>query len=187
MRRCLQNNCSRRGSFNVQGSTAAVYCKRHAADGMVNVRSRRCSHSSCSRRPSFNQEGSKTDNCRKHAEDGGANVSSRRCLRDCCMLQPSFNYEGSMTPAFCRTHAEVGMVDARSNRCAVCSRTEKLSFNYQLRGQQVRLGTAGNMPRTAWSTSLACAAHVTLARGDRHLTTKATRRHDRRHSQALFT
>ena len=36
-RRCSHDSCTKRPSFNVEGSKTAVYCKQHAEDGMVNI------------------------------------------------------------------------------------------------------------------------------------------------------
>ena len=58
----------------------AAYCRQHAEDGMLDVRSKRCSYKSCTTWPSFNVKGSKTGAyCRQHAEDGMVDVSNKRC------------------------------------------------------------------------------------------------------------
>ncbi|CAN0501740.1 unnamed protein product, partial [Scytosiphon promiscuus] len=41
-RRCSHETCMKYPSFNVEGRKPAVYCKKHAADGMVDIVSRRC-------------------------------------------------------------------------------------------------------------------------------------------------
>ncbi|CAN0459157.1 unnamed protein product, partial [Scytosiphon promiscuus] len=40
-------------SFNIAGSKKPLFCKQHAGDGMVDVRSKRCSHDACSRMPAW--------------------------------------------------------------------------------------------------------------------------------------
>ena len=78
---CSHDSCRRHSAYNVLGSKTAIYCKHHASDGMVNVRSKRCLHESCARRPSFNLVDSKTAvYCKHHASDGMVNVRHKRCL-----------------------------------------------------------------------------------------------------------
>ena len=70
----------------------AVYCKKHAANGMVNVSDKRCLYVSCTTVPCFIVEGSKTAvYCKDHAEHGMVNVHVQRCLYDSCKRRPSFN------------------------------------------------------------------------------------------------
>ena len=49
-KRCLLDSCMRFPSFGVEGSNTAVYCKRHAVDGMAKVQYKRASHKSCTPR-----------------------------------------------------------------------------------------------------------------------------------------
>ena len=54
-----------------------AYCKAHAEDDMVDVRSQRCLQDSCTTRAGFNVEGSKVPAyCKPHAEAGMVRVRS---------------------------------------------------------------------------------------------------------------
>lgn len=56
----------------------AVYCRQHAKDSMVDVRSRRYVQEDCSKVPTFGVEGSKVAlNCLEHAEDGMLRIRGR--------------------------------------------------------------------------------------------------------------
>ena len=95
------------GTTDIQpGSKTAVYCKKYAEDGMVDVRYKRCSHDSGARVPSFNVEGSKkAPYCRQNAEDGMVGVRSRRYAHDLCTERPTPNVEGSKMATCRKEHA----------------------------------------------------------------------------------
>ena len=113
----------------MEGSKTAVYCKQHAADGLVNIQRTRCLHDSCTKVPSFNVEGSRTAAfCKQHAEDGMVDIQSSRCSHDSCTRHPSFNVEGSKTAVYCKQHAEDGMVNIRRTHCSHDSCTKVPSF-----------------------------------------------------------
>ncbi|CAN0532641.1 unnamed protein product, partial [Laminaria digitata] len=38
---CLHDSCTKRPGYNFKG-TKAAYCRQHAGDGMVDVRSKHC-------------------------------------------------------------------------------------------------------------------------------------------------
>ncbi|CAM9209848.1 unnamed protein product, partial [Laminaria digitata] len=83
-----------------------VYCKQHADDGLINVRSIICLPHSCKTPPNFNVDGSKTPvYCKSHAEDGMVNVINPRNSHDSCERQPSINVVGSKKPVCCKHHA----------------------------------------------------------------------------------
>ena len=69
----------------------AVYCKRHAEDGMVDVRRKLCSITSCTNMPSFNFEDSKTAAyCTQHAANGMVDVRRKRYTNDSCKTEIQF-------------------------------------------------------------------------------------------------
>ncbi|CAM9318963.1 unnamed protein product [Laminaria digitata] len=84
MNRCSHDACVAVPSFNVKGSKGAAFCKKHAEDGMVNVRSySRCSSDACMTLPRFNVKGSKRPAfCKNHALDGMVNLRGRGSSRD---------------------------------------------------------------------------------------------------------
>lgn len=79
--RCAREACSKEPSFGLEGGKAALYCNKHAKDGIVDVKNRRYPHRGCSKQQSFDAEGSKVVLYgRKHAEDGM--VVNQRCVPD---------------------------------------------------------------------------------------------------------
>ena len=109
-------------TYNFEGSKPAAYCKQHAENGMVNVRSKRCLHDSCERQSGFNYKGCKTPAyCKQHAEEGMVSVRSQRCLQDSCRRGANFNIDNSKIPAYCKQHAAKGMVDICVTRSLIRS------------------------------------------------------------------
>ena len=132
MPRCLSQQCQTFATFNVEGSTKAGYCKRHAADGMINVTDKRCSHKTCTKISVYNVEGSKTTAyCKTHAAVGMVNVRSKRCSYTSCNTRPNFNVKGGKSPLYCKKHAEEGMVDVRNKRCSDESCFKYASYNLE--------------------------------------------------------
>ena len=96
----------------------AEYCKEHAPEGMVDVKSGRCKKESCGKQPSFGVPGTKTaEYCAQHAPEGMVNASRKRCGTEGCGKQPSFGFLGTKTTQYCAQHAPEAMVDVRSKRC----------------------------------------------------------------------
>ncbi|CAM9932474.1 unnamed protein product [Laminaria digitata] len=128
----LCQKCRRQATFNSEGSEPA-YCKKHAEDGMVDVRHHQyCLHNSCMKGPNFNLEGNKKGAyCKQHAKDGMVDVRSRCCSHEPCTTQARFGIEGNKATVFCRKHAKDGMVDVCSKRCLHDSCTKRPNFNFE--------------------------------------------------------
>ena len=104
-RRCSHDLCTKRPSFNVEGSKRAAYCKRHAEDGMVQVSAKKCMSVSCTIRPSFNFVGNKTASCcKQHALDGMVNVFAKRCSHAYCLKEPRWGVLADSEPTACIHH-----------------------------------------------------------------------------------
>ena len=116
---CAHSECNTRPTFNVEGETTSLYCKAHATEDMVNIKSKRCAHSECNKQPTFNVEGeTKALYCKDHATEGMVDILNKRCANSECNKQPTFNVEGETTALYCKTHATEGMVDIVNKRCA---------------------------------------------------------------------
>jgi hypothetical protein len=103
---CAHDGCESRPGFNVEGASKGLYCKTHAADGMVDVKHERCAHDGCTKlQPVFNVEGaSKGLYCKTHAADGMVDVVSTRCLTPLCGTQVSnAKYDGYCLRCFMHT------------------------------------------------------------------------------------
>ena len=133
MGRCLNHVCTARARYNIQGIKTALYCRKHAEDGMLNVYVRRCLHYACTKSASFNFHGKKfPTHCLQHAMEGMVNVRNRRhCSHSGCSTVPSFNVEGRKTPLYCKKHARDGMVNVCHKQCAHDSCTTTPFFNVE--------------------------------------------------------
>ncbi|CAM9629960.1 unnamed protein product [Laminaria digitata] len=108
-RRCSHDSCRMYSSFNVKGSKTAVYCKKHACDGVVDVRRKNCLHNSCTRRPSFSIDSGKIGvYCKQHTNGGmlkaTPNIIRKRCLHSSCMTRPWWGVLSQSTPTACALH-----------------------------------------------------------------------------------
>jgi hypothetical protein len=111
---CNETSCNVRPTFNIEGSTKALYCAKHKKEGMVNVISKTCID--CNKQPAFNIERSKTAlYCFKHKKEGMVNVISKTCLE--CKTQPYYNKEGERNRLYCATHKKEGMVNVKNKKC----------------------------------------------------------------------
>lgn len=127
---CHSDSCTKRPSFNFEGSKKTMYCKEHAEQGMVNIVQKRCAHASCTRQPSYNVEGTTTPlYCVLHAEDNMVSVCHKRCLHVSCIKQPSFNVAGGAKAVYCKQHAQHGMVNVVNKRCSHDSCTQRPKYN----------------------------------------------------------
>lgn len=114
-RRCLDESCARVSSFNAEGCKTPLYCRKHAKEGMVGVKSKRCSHTSCLGTPAW---GVLTDGeatvCRRHKGGilGGPVINFKaRCRVSTCRKVSGWGLGGKQ-PTHCRDHGplEDGLV-----------------------------------------------------------------------------
>ena len=90
---CKENDCNVIPSFNVEGSTKALYCFKHKKEGMVDVKSKTCLE--CKKQPSFNVEGStKTLYCFQHKKEGMVDVKHKNCKSLWCSTRVQEKYDG---------------------------------------------------------------------------------------------
>lgn len=73
IKRCGQQNCTKKPSFAVDGSSKAHFCSEHKEEGMVDVVYKERLHSGCSKRPSYGVDGSgKREFCHEHMKACGS-------------------------------------------------------------------------------------------------------------------
>jgi EsV-1-7 cysteine-rich motif len=121
-RKCAENGCSLRPTFNMAGEKKAIYCSEHKKDEMTNVVNKRCKHNGClSLNPSFNVAGEKNGiYCSEHRLEGMVSVIVVKrliCNHENCRTQPSFNFREEKKPLFCATHKQPNMVNIVSQIC----------------------------------------------------------------------
>ena len=123
---CSNPFCQTRASYSVQGSKKAIYCKRHAKDGMVNAHVKRFS-SGTSAASASNVEGTKMPAGVRSAKD--YNAGRKLCSHGSCKTAPSFNIDGIRPAMFCKHHSKDGMLHVYAKRCLHPTCTTRASFN----------------------------------------------------------
>jgi EsV-1-7 cysteine-rich motif len=138
-RKCAENGCSLRPTFNMTGEKKAIYCSEHKKDEMTNVVNKRCKHNGClSLNPSFNFVTEKKGlYCSQHQQEGMVSViSKKRCLHENCDKLPSFNIRGRTVGIYCATHRTDEMINVVSQRCNH-ENCEKISPIYNFKGEVI--------------------------------------------------
>lgn len=107
---CVFPSCSKRASFDVEGSSQVRYCKIHKLLEMVDVTSHRCEHAGCNTFPCYAMPGSRASFCVTHRSPGMVDVRSKKCVHPACNIQASFNIQG-LHPRFCLHHKSESMVN----------------------------------------------------------------------------
>ncbi len=117
-------------SFNYEGETKALYCKKHKLDNMINVINKKCIVCKI-KQPIFNyKEESKALYCGKHKMLGMVNIKSKRCII-CNDKIPSYNYKGEKKALYCfGCKLDNNMVDIKSKKCIICLINQP-AFNYR--------------------------------------------------------
>ncbi len=123
-RGCKYKDCTvKRPNFNYKGEIIPLFCKKHALDDMVDVRSKLCNHAECDRRATF---GNISDNikvfCSKHKQDGMIDFNNNKpiypvvkCKAYNCSITPYYNYKDKNKGVLCVNHKESDMVDVVNN------------------------------------------------------------------------
>lgn len=131
---CSSSSCITQASHGALGSTTAVFCPKHADDGMVNVQNQRCLDAACLTCPSFNAKGNKTATyCEQHAQHGMVNVRNKLCSRALCTYEPFAKVARCKTEAHCKRRAEDEdvIVDVRRIDCSHSTCRKRPSYNYK--------------------------------------------------------
>ena len=127
-RPCDHPGCGKVPSFNVEGSTHPIRCKKHKDDIMVNVKSPTCAFHGCpSVNPKFNEEGEPRGKWCVDMQN-----KTRCAFAGCKEMRPRYNAPGEKTGLFCKDHAG-SMIDVYAKRCAHPPCMFIASFN--VRGQ----------------------------------------------------
>lgn len=106
------------------------FCKKHASDGMINVKNPRCEHSGCtSTSVTFDFLGGKGRFCKDHALSTMINVRSVLCEYDGCLSKSrNFDVPGGKGRV-CGRHKQDGMVNVRRHTCIYPGCTTSSSYN----------------------------------------------------------
>ena len=117
---CIHENCTTQPSYNKPGEKVALYCKAHAKEDMVNVKSKTCIAENCSTIPHFNKPGEKVAlYCKAHAKEDMVNVKNKTCIAENCTTIPSYNKPGEKVALYCKAHAKEDMIDVKHKTCLI--------------------------------------------------------------------
>ena len=118
-RKNICKTCDIRASFNFEGNTNGIYCKKHSEPGMINVVSPRCNAEDCSKQPNFNFEGeSRALYCSKCAEPGMIDIKNPRCKAEGCKTRASYGIPCNL-PSRCAVHKQEGMIIRPRGKCRI--------------------------------------------------------------------
>ena len=116
---CIYNGCNKRWNFGKKGSKLAEFCKSHAPEDYVDIKSKRCLK--CDKIPVFGKPGSKqADYCKSHAPENYIDVKSKTCLK--CDKRPIFGKPGRKKVEFCKSHAPEDYVNVKNKICLKCDK-----------------------------------------------------------------
>ena len=129
-KKCIEQNCNTLPIFNYQNEKVGLYCKKHALDGMVDVKNNKCLKINCTTQPIFNYPDQIIGlYCKKHALDGMVDVKHKNCIEIGCVKRSCFNYFGEPNGLYCREHSLDGMINVVDKKCIVDECLTRASYN----------------------------------------------------------
>jgi len=117
--RCKHPGCTKNPNYAAEGATKALFCKPHAAAGMVDVVSKRCQHPGCATRPGYGTPGLPPSRCAPHRLKGMIRNSNARCGR---CREPAF-WGTNWIPRSCDAHKQPDDVNYVERPCVSCNLT----------------------------------------------------------------
>ena len=117
-RYCKAIDCTKRSSYGLPDDKTATYCKKHALEGMIDIKNKRCKAIDCTTRPSYGlPDDKKATYCKSHALEGMIDIVSKRCLDPDCTTKPSYGLPDDKKATYCKSHASDDMIDIKHKRC----------------------------------------------------------------------
>jgi hypothetical protein len=126
---CITEGCSVRAGFGMNGTTDALYCKKHATSGMIDIKNKKCSYAGCTISANYNLAGLRAQYCVSHKTEGMICVTKRSCAYPGCRISPSFNITGEKRGMYCEAHKLAGMINVISKQCIFKGCTTYPTFN----------------------------------------------------------
>lgn len=110
--------CSTIAVFNRKGESKGLYCSKHKADGMIDVRNYKCADPTCTVIPVFNKIGETRGlYCADHKTNDMLNVKDSFCKEEGCKTRPIYNLPDTTTGLYCNDHKKEGMINVITKRC----------------------------------------------------------------------
>jgi hypothetical protein len=128
---CIENKCKKSPGFNFANEKSRLYCKTHAKEGMVDIKTKKCLELNCVKQPCYNVFGEKhAVYCKEHVKEDMVNVKTKRCIYENCTILPSFNLPNKKVKEFCYNHKTNDMIDIKHKRCLEDNCITRPSYNY---------------------------------------------------------
>ena len=115
---CVVEGCIINPYYNFKGERPE-YCKRHAKDGMFNVKDKRCIIPDCKKGRLYGRPNEYALYCASHAVEGTYNKRSKQCSNTECPRLDIYNKIGER-PMFCLEHKEDYMINVIRKKCLKC-------------------------------------------------------------------
>ena len=116
---CGHLSCKKNAVFGYNKGDKKLFCKTHASEAMINVKSMKCIFEECRKIPVFNLPGEIVGiYCKTHSKEDMIDVKSMKCIFEGCRKRPNFNYPSERTMLFCDTHKKQGMINISKNKCS---------------------------------------------------------------------
>jgi hypothetical protein len=84
---CIEENCSKRASFNYENEESGLYCSSHKKDNMIDFSHRRCKEDNCNKLATYNYDDKKTaDYCSTHKKENMTDIFNKHkiCKTELC-------------------------------------------------------------------------------------------------------
>jgi hypothetical protein len=100
-KRCENNECNTRASFNYEFEKKSIYCFKHKLDNMININCNRCENLDCNKQAHYNYNFEKKSiYCSKHKLDNMVNIRSTRCKSTFCDIFVNKKNDGYCLPCY---------------------------------------------------------------------------------------
>lgn len=124
MTNCVNENCNKKATFNIQGEKAK-YCATHKEINMIDVVNKKCECNSS--QPRWNLPNLQPKFCVLCKTEGMIETHRKKCF--CNKVRPTFNFEG-LKAEFCNNCKSDGMINVIDDRC-FCKKLTSPNFNYE--------------------------------------------------------
>ena len=129
---CINEGCTTRPNFNIEGQTKALFCSKHKKENMVDVKNKKCEFETCKIQPNFNFENNvKAKYCSNHKKEGMIDIKNKKCIYEKCNTRPIYNKDGETKPLYCLQHKHIGMIDVTHNTCKYKGCNIRPNFNIE--------------------------------------------------------
>ena len=81
-KKCLEENCNKRPTYNFQNQKKPTYCKIHKKENMIDICNKICIEENCTKRANFNYDNEiKALYCAIHKKENMIDIKHSKCLK----------------------------------------------------------------------------------------------------------